>query len=53
MWTLWIISSIIDSAEPKYTEYKQFDNVNSCYIELAVLETTFTQGEYAVCDDGS
>ena len=49
MWTLWIISSIIDSAEPKYTEYKQFDNVNSCYIELAILETTFTEGEKAEC----
>ena len=49
MWTLWIVSSIIDSTEPKYTEYKQFDNANSCYIELAVLETTFTEGEKAVC----
>ena len=49
MWTLWIISSVIDSAEPKYTQYKQFNNPNSCYIELAVLEATFTEGEKAEC----
>ena len=51
MWTLWIISSIIDSAEPKYTRYETFETAMSCHIEQAVVETTFTQGEKAICTD--
>jgi len=49
MWTLWIISSVIDSAEPKYTRYETFETAMSCHIEQAVLETTFTEGEKVVC----
>lgn len=49
MWTLWIISSVIDSAEPKYTRYETFETAISCHIEQAVLETTFTEGETALC----
>jgi len=51
MWTLWIISSVIDSAEPKYTRYETFENAMSCYIEQAVLEADFTQSEKAFCID--
>lgn len=49
MWTLWIISSVIDGAEPKYTRYETFETAMSCHIEQAVLETTFTEGETALC----
>jgi len=49
MWTLWIISSVIDSAEPKYTRYETFETAMSCHIEQAVLETTFIEGETALC----
>ena len=49
MWTLWIVSSVIDSAEPKYTRYETFETAMSCYIEQAVLETSFTEGEKVVC----
>jgi len=49
MWTLWIVSSIIDSTEPKYTRYETFETAMSCHIEQAVLEADFTQGEKALC----
>ena len=49
MWTLWIISSIIDSAEPKYTRYAEYESAMSCHIQQAVLETNFTEGETAMC----
>ena len=49
MWTLWIISSVIGSAEPKYTRYETFETAMSCHIEQAALETTFTEGEKVVC----
>ena len=49
MWTLWIISSVIDSAEPKYTRYDTYETKMSCHIERAVLEANFTLNEGAVC----
>ena len=49
MWTLWIISSIIDSTEPKVTRYAEFETAMSCHIEQAVVEANFTQGETAFC----
>ena len=49
MWALWIVSSVIGSAEPKYTLYETFETEMSCHIEQAVLETTFTEGEVAFC----
>jgi len=51
MWTLWIVSSVIDSTEPKYTRYETFETAMSCHIEQAVLETSFTEGEKAFCSD--
>lgn len=53
MWTLWIVSSVIDSAEPKYTRYETFETAVSCHIEQAVLETTFTQEEIAFCEESN
>ena len=50
MWTLWIISSVIESAEPKYTRYETFETAMSCHIEQAVLETSFTESEVAYCE---
>ena len=49
MWTLWIVSSVIDSAEPKYTRYETFETAMSCHIEQAVLEKSFTESEKAEC----
>lgn len=50
MWTLWIVSTIVDSAEPKYTRYAEFETAMSCHIEQAVVEVTFTQNEIAYCE---
>ena len=50
MWTLWIISTVIDSTEPKYTRYAEFETAMSCHIEQAVVEVNFTQGEEAICE---
>jgi hypothetical protein len=49
MWTLWIVSSVIGSTEPKYTRYEEFETSTSCHIEQAVLETEFIQHEKAFC----
>ena len=51
MWTLWVISTIIDSTEPKYTRYAEYESAMSCHIQQAVLETTFTEGETAICTE--
>lgn len=51
MWTLWIVSSVIGSTEPKVTRYAEFETAMSCHIEQAVAEVNFTQGEKAVCTD--
>jgi hypothetical protein len=47
MWTLWIISTIV---EPKYTRYAEFETAMSCQIEQAVVEVIFTQNEIAYCE---
>jgi len=49
MWTLWIVSSIINSAEPKYTRYAEFETSMSCSIEKAFLEIEFKSNEVAFC----
>ena len=51
MWTLWIVSSVIGSAEPKYTRYAEFETAMSCHIEQAIVEENFTQGETAFCKE--
>ena len=51
MWTLWIVSTVIDSTEPKYTRYAEFETAMSCHIEQAIQETHFTQGEVAFCKE--
>ena len=50
MWTLWIISTVIDSTEPKVTRYAEFETAMSCHIEQAIVEENFTQGETAFCE---
>jgi len=50
MWTLWIVSSVIGSAEPKLTRYETFETQKECLLERAVLTSTFTQGERAFCE---
>jgi hypothetical protein len=42
---------VIDSAEPKLTQYETFETAMSCHIEQAVLEADFTQEEIAFCED--
>ena len=51
MWTLWIVSSVIGSAEPKYTRYDEYVTAMSCHIEQAMQEVHFTQGETAFCEE--
>jgi len=50
MWTLWIISSIIDSAEPKYTRYAEYESKMNCQIEWHLVSMEFTQDEIAFCE---
>lgn len=50
MWTLWIVSTVIGSAEPKVTRYAEFETAMSCHIEQAMLETEFTQNEVTICE---
>jgi hypothetical protein len=50
MWTLWIISSIIDSTEPKYTRYAEYDSKMSCHIEWHLVTMDFTENEIAYCE---
>ena len=49
MWTLWIVSSIIGSAEPKYTRYAEFDYFETCYHAWYEVTSEFTQEEIAYC----
>ena len=53
MWTLWIVSSVIGSTEPKVTRYAEFETAMSCHIEQAVVEVNFTQGETAFCEESN
>ena len=50
MWTLWIVSSIIDSTEPKYTRYAEYESKMSCEIAWYEVTSKFTQGEIAFCE---
>ena len=52
MWTLWIVSTVIGSTEPKYTRYDEYETAMSCHIEQAMQEVHFTQGETAFCEEG-
>ena len=49
MWTLFIISSVIDSTEPKVTRYAEFEHFYSCFNEQAILHEEMQMGEQAIC----
>jgi hypothetical protein len=51
MWKLWIVSTVIGSAEPKLTLYNTFDHFETCYHAQVALEKEFTQGEWTLCTD--
>jgi heptaprenylglyceryl phosphate synthase len=53
MWTVWIVSTVINSTEPKYTRYAEVEHFETCEHIARDLEAEFTQGEYVVCDNGS
>ena len=50
MWTLWIISSVIGSAEPKLTRYETFEHKETCYHAWYEVSSEFTEGEIAFCE---
>ena len=50
MWKLWIVSTVMDLDEPKFTLYDMFDHFETCYHAELVLEREFTQGEWTICD---
>jgi len=50
MWTLWIISAVIDSTEPKYTRYNTYETKMSCQIEWHLVTMDFTEDEIAYCE---
>ena len=49
MWTLLIISSLVDIDEYKVTKFNEYNTQQQCSINAAVLEALFTEGEKAVC----
>lgn len=49
MWTLLIISSLVDIDEYKVTRFNDYYTEQQCSINAAVLEALFTEGEKAVC----
>lgn len=49
MWTLFIISFVAEFDEYKVTKFNTYETTQQCEINRAVLETTFTEGEKAVC----
>jgi hypothetical protein len=49
MWTLWIVSTVIGSEEPRFTRYAEFAHSETCFHAEWVLETEFTQGEWTIC----
>lgn len=51
MWTLWIISTIIDTTEPKYTRYAEYESALSCEIAWYKVTSEFTQNEIAFCKE--
>ena len=50
MWTLWIVSTVIGSTEPKYTRYAEYESKMSCEIARYEVTSKFTQGEEAICE---
>ena len=49
MWILLIVSYIADYDEYKATKFNTYNTNQQCEINRVVLETTFTEGEKAVC----
>ena len=50
MWTLWIVSTVISNAEPKYTRYAEFEHKETCYHAWHEVTSEFTQDEIAYCE---
>jgi len=50
MWTLWIVSSVIGSAEPKYTRYDEYEHWYECQDAWQELSSAFTENEIAFCE---
>jgi hypothetical protein len=50
MWTLWIVSTLIDSVEPKYTRYAEYESKLSCEIAWYEVTSEFTEDEVAFCN---
>lgn len=49
MWILLVVSYIADYDEYKATKFNTYNTNQQCEINRVVLETTFTEGEKAVC----
>ena len=55
MWILYVMSLVSggpDAGELKYTKYDTYNSLQKCEINKAVIETSFLDGEYAVCIRG-
>ena len=50
MWTLWIVSTVIGSAEPKYTRYAEYEHWWQCQDEWRLLNYEFENDEVAFCE---
>jgi len=50
MWTLWIVSSVIGSTEPKVTRYEEYATALECQQDWYKLTSEFIQDEIAFCE---
>jgi len=49
MWILLIMRTVVGFEEPKITYWHNYETQKKCLLERAVLTSTFTQGERALC----
>ena len=51
MWTVWIVSAVIYSTEPKWTRYAEVKHFETCEHVARELEAEFTQSETVFCEE--
>ena len=49
MWVLIVLTYVFEMDDYRLTEFNRYDTRQQCDINAAVLETTFQNGEVAIC----
>lgn len=50
VWTLYIISTVLGSQEPRVTMYNTYSTRWECSQNVLVLENEFKSNEFAICE---